>query len=121
MTIQWQSLASEAQLDGLIARSFEVPCLILKHSTRCNISAIAKYRLESDWDFEAEDMETWYLDVISNRPLSLKVAEKFSVHHESPQVLLIVKGECIYDASHLDISVGELREGLGAPELFGQH
>lgn len=121
MAIQWQTLVSEVQLNELVARSFEVPCLILKHSTRCNISAIAKYRLESDWDFATTDMETWYIDVIAQRPLSQKTAELFGVHHESPQVLLIVKGECVYDASHLDISVEELREGLSAPELFPQH
>jgi bacillithiol system protein YtxJ len=34
------------------------------------------------------------------------------VHHESPQVLLIVNGECIFDTSHLDISVSELQEAL---------
>ena len=120
MQIHWQTLASEAQLDELIAHSFETPCLILKHSTRCNISAIAKYRLESDWDFEPNEIETWYLDVIVSRPLSQKAAERFNVHHESPQVLLIVKGECVYDASHLDISVDELKEGLNAPEFFSR-
>ena len=72
------------------------------------------YRLEDDWDFEPEEMEAYFLDVLQFRPVSLKVAEALQVHHESPQVLLIVNGECIYDASHLDITLEELREGLSA-------
>jgi bacillithiol system protein YtxJ len=34
------------------------------------------------------------------------------VYHESPQILLITNGECVLDASHLDISVEEIREVL---------
>ena len=40
----------------------------------------------------------------------MPLPKRFSVHHESPQVLLIRNGECTYDASHLDISVAELHE-----------
>jgi bacillithiol system protein YtxJ len=89
-----------------------VPCLIFKHSTRCNISAMAKYRLEDDWAFEPGRVEAYYLDLLNHRALSGHIAERFSVHHESPQVLLIVDGACTYDASHLDITVEELREAL---------
>ena len=84
--------------------------LIFKHSTRCSISTMAKYRLEDDWNFEGKKLEPYYLDLINYRDLSKEVAEKFDVHHESPQVLLIKNGECTYDASHLDITVSELHE-----------
>jgi bacillithiol system protein YtxJ len=110
MNITWNMLDSEVGLEQLVDRSFEVPCLIFKHSTRCNISSIAKYRLEDDWSFD--NLETYYLDLIQHRSLSATIAERFSVHPESPQVLLIIKGECVYDASHLDISIAELREAL---------
>ena len=52
--------------------------------------------------------------LITYRPVSQYIADKFSVWHESPQVLLISKGECIYDASHLDITVAELAAELQA-------
>ena len=35
-------------------------------------------------------------------------AERFSVHHESPQVLLIRNGECVYVESHNGIDVDEI-------------
>ncbi|MFN0036575.1 MAG: bacillithiol system redox-active protein YtxJ [Saprospiraceae bacterium] len=114
MALHWLLLDSFEGIEQLKNRSHEVPCLIFKHSTRCEICSIAKYRLEDDWDFGAGKMEAYYLDVLNFRPVSLQVADTFQVHHESPQVLLIVDGECIYDASQLDITVEELREGLAA-------
>ncbi len=114
MTIDWLPLESVEDIERIKKRSHEVPCLILKHSTSCNISAIAKYRLEDDWEFKPDEMAAYYLDLLRFRQVSNKVAEMFQVHHESPQVLLLVDGECIYDASHLDITVEELQEGLSA-------
>lgn len=112
MKINWLELRSVQDVDNVITRSFTIPCLILKHSTTCQISAIAKYRLEDDWNFEEETLEPYYLDLLSFRSVSNYIAEAFSVHHESPQALLIYKGECIFDVSHLDISVAELKEAL---------
>lgn len=98
----------------MIERSHTVPCLILKHSTSCNISAIAKYRLDDDWDFDKDVLEPYYLDLLRFRPLSAFIAERFDVYHESPQMLLIVDGECVYDASHLDIRIEELKDAFAA-------
>ena len=112
--MNWKDLNAVAQVRDIIERSNAVPCVILKHSTRCSISAMAKYRLEDDWDFNDSDLEPYLLDLIAHRDVSGLLADEFQVHHESPQVLLIVGGECIYDASHLDITVDELKEALAA-------
>jgi len=112
--LHWIPLTSAAEVESLKQRSHHLPCLIFKHSTRCNISEIAKFRLEDDWDFSSQELEAYYLDLLRFRNVSEYVADEFSVHHESPQVLLIADGECVYDASHLDISVDELKEALSA-------
>ncbi|MCY7327403.1 MAG: bacillithiol system redox-active protein YtxJ [Saprospiraceae bacterium] len=112
MTLNWNPITSAAEVESIRERSLTVPCLILKHSTTCNISAIAKYRLDTDWDFEPDVLEPYYLDLLRFRPVSAYIAETFAVYHESPQVLLMVGGECVYDASHLDIRVEELKEAL---------
>lgn len=112
MNLSWNPIQTTAQVDEIVLRSFSVPCLIFKHSTRCNISTIAKLRLEDDWSFSEEELEPYYLDLLSFRPVSDYVAEIFSIHHESPQALLIYKGECVFDTAHLDISVPELKEAL---------
>lgn len=110
--MNWIPLHAAEQIDAIIERSKTVPCLIFKHSTRCNISAIAKYRLEDDWDFSEQALEPYYLDLLAFRPLSQLISEKFQVHHESPQILIISGGECTHDASHLDISVAEIKDVL---------
>lgn len=108
--MNWKQLSTIDQLDKIVERSKETPVLIFKHSTRCNISSMAKFRLEDDWDFPETQIEPYYLDLIAFRNISSEIANRFSVNHESPQVLLIRNGECTYDASHLDISVQELHE-----------
>lgn len=110
--LSWNLLASEAALDGATKLSYHQDVLLFKHSTTCSISLMAKMRLEDSWDFSDSDIMPYYLDLKSYRDLSARIAEFFSVHHESPQVLLIRNGACIYDASHFDISVDELKETL---------
>jgi bacillithiol system protein YtxJ len=71
---------------------------------------MAKMRLEQNWDFKADEVEVYYLDLLQYRSISNEIAERFGVYHESPQLLLIQNGSCVYDASHLDISVAELKD-----------
>ena len=109
MNINWRPLTSVHDIEAVIERSNTVPCLILKHSTRCPISSMAMRRLESSWDLTDENVETYYLDLIQYREVSNYIASEFGVRHESPQALLIKNGNCVHDASHLDISVSSVK------------
>ena len=73
---------------------------------------MALHRLESSWDFPASQIEPYFLDLLNYRFISNEISERFKVHHESPQILLIKNGECFHDASHLDISVDEIKSAL---------
>ncbi|WP_373511972.1 bacillithiol system redox-active protein YtxJ [Persicitalea sp.] len=116
--MNWHQLTQTSQLEEIKEESQRHPVLIFKHSTRCNISATAKARFERKWkDEEAGGLAPYYLDLISLRSLSSEVADTFSVAHESPQVLLISKGECVYDASHFDISFDEISQQAGSIEF----
>lgn len=101
-------LESEEALASVIDRSFREHVVIFKHSTRCSISSMALSRLEQG----GVDVPFFYLDIIRFRPVSNAIAEKLAVTHESPQLLLLHRGECVYEASHLEISSAELREQL---------
>lgn len=107
--MNWKTLENEAQLNELTEFSFKKPQAIFKHSTRCSISSMAKSRVGKSF---TESIDFHYFDLIANRSLSNLIAEKFDVHHESPQILLIKNGECIYDESHNGINVEELEEVL---------
>lgn len=116
MRLNWIPVTSILEVEQLKERSFQTPCLIFKHSERCNISAIARYRLEDDWCFEETELPAYFLDLFRYRSVSNYIADTFRVHHESPQVLMIADGECMFDASHLDITVSEIKEALpGVP------
>ena len=106
--MNWIPLQTETQLEELRNRSAERPQVIFKHSTRCSTSALVKSRLERGQ--QPWDVDFYYLDLISYRPISNKIAESFQVRHESPQVLIIRNGECIYDESHLGISMDDIME-----------
>jgi bacillithiol system protein YtxJ len=103
--MEWTQLETAAQIDAIKQQAGY--SLIFKHSTRCSISMMAKRRFELDWENLPDDMPLYFLDLIKHRDLSNKVAQDFSVYHESPQLLLIKDGECILDQSHGAISVDE--------------
>ena len=110
--MNWKTLTSEEELKAIIQRSFNNPQVIFKHSTRCSISSMAKNRLERS-DIPT-GVDFYYLDLLRFRGLSDKIAETFDVFHESPQVLLVRNGDCIYDESHSGISMDEIREHTAA-------
>lgn len=114
----WQSLTDPAQIDALRQESHTHPVLILKHSTRCSISSTVLSRLERQWKSdEVGTLQPYYLDLIAHRAVSNAVAEQFGIRHESPQVLIIQNGECVYDASHLAISFASIREWVNGFEV----
>lgn len=106
--MNWSLLNSEEQLAEIINKSHSKPQVIFKHSIRCSISSMVKSRLEKS---ETPDtIDFYYLDLINYRPLSNKIAKELNVYHESPQVLLLQKGECIYDESHMAIRMDDIVE-----------
>ena len=106
--MDWIQLTNEHQLEDLRKVSSQQPQLIFKHSTRCAVSTLAKNRLERSKI--PTNLHFHFLDLIKYRAISNKIEEQFGVSHESPQVLLIRNGVCIYDESHSGISMEEIEE-----------
>ena len=106
--MNWIELNSEEQLDTIKTLSNEKPQVIFKHSTRCSISGMVKTRLERST--QPSGIDFYYLDLIAYRSLSGKIAELFSVEHESPQIIMIKNEACIYDESHNGIQMDEIEE-----------
>ena len=106
--MNWQQLTDIKQLEQLKVQSFQAPVLFFKHSTRCSISTMALNRFEREWD--NEQVQPCFLDLLNYREISSQIAEKFEVEHQSPQVLLIKDGICVYNASHNLISASTINE-----------
>jgi bacillithiol system protein YtxJ len=107
--INWIALTDTAALDSIKEASFSTPQIIFKHSTTCSISNMAYNRLQRATTLPTS-ASFHYVDLLQYRAVSNAVAEVFNVHHESPQVLIIAKGECVYDESHYGITMDELIE-----------
>lgn len=110
--MNWIALSDLEQVDQIIRDSALKPQLIFKHSTRCSISSMVKDRLERQWKSQLDEFPIYYLDLIKFRSISNQLADKFGVIHESPQLLIIQNGECIFNCSHSDISVSAIETML---------
>ena len=104
--MNWNILQSEQELENIKKKSALKPQVIFKHSTRCSISSMTKARLERSK--ETAGLDFHFLDLIAHRKLSDKIAEDFNIEHESPQVLVIKNGQCVYDESHNGINMEDL-------------
>jgi bacillithiol system protein YtxJ len=104
--MHWIHLTDEEQLKQIISKSQIRPQVIFKHSTRCSISSVALQRLQKV--SQPSDIDFYFLDLLSYRGLSNKIAQEFNVPHESPQALVIRDGQCVYEESHMGISMNDI-------------
>jgi len=103
----WIPLTSIEELDAIKKKSNEKTQAIFKHSTRCGISSMVIRQLESEYDLDT-NADMYYLDLLNHRPISLAIAEKFGVEHQSPQLIVLKNEKVIYHNSHHSISAKEI-------------
>jgi bacillithiol system protein YtxJ len=95
----WEFL-SEAQWPALTGDSPEA-FLLYKHSPRCPVSTWAKRSLQSS---QPLPWPLWEVDVVVQRAFSQDLARVLDVHHESPQLILVVRGKAVANVSHDSVS-----------------
>ena len=107
--MDWINLNSVEQLTEIDEKSKNKVQVLFKHSTRCSVSTFAKRILTSEYSDEIKlKADVYYLDLIAFREVSNLIAAKYCVAHESPQILVIKDGKCIFNASHSDVSFKRL-------------
>ena len=106
--MNWLQVTDLHQLEQLKEASFQAPVLFFKHSTRCSISVMALNRFEREWN--NTNVNSYFLDLLNYREVSNQIATLFEVEHQSPQVLLIKDGACVYHASHNAIDAQAVNE-----------
>ncbi len=105
----WRTLTDLGQLNEIVNESTETPVVIFKHSTRCSISRMALRQFEQEFDLEGKVIP-YYLDLLEHRDISNEIANRFSVYHQSPQLIVIKDGKAIYDRSHESIEAKKLAD-----------
>jgi bacillithiol system protein YtxJ len=107
--MKWIKLNEPRQLDEIREQSTTKTILIFKHSTRCSVSRTALDRLERNWNTdEMQEVELYFLDLLSYRDISNQIAHQFDIEHESPQVMLIRNKAVVYNSAHFEIDYSSL-------------
>ncbi|MEM6644209.1 MAG: bacillithiol system redox-active protein YtxJ [Bacteroidota bacterium] len=107
--VDWSQLKTLSDLEELHSLSHQEPVLIFKHSTRCAISSMVLSKFQNAFE-PAKAPKVYLLDLIANREVSNAASERYGVIHESPQAILVFKGEAVYNASHTGILFNEIAE-----------
>lgn len=106
--MEFQSLERDEQVTTISeAKGFNI---IFKHNTTCPISRSVIRKLETEASVLPGDTPVYILDLLKYRDVSNAVAERFDVVHESPQLLLIKDGKCLYHESLYEISADKAAE-----------
>jgi bacillithiol system protein YtxJ len=98
--LPWIALSNLAQLDAILDKSKSKTQVVFKHSTRCGISRMVMNQFVEAYQLTENDLDLYYLDLLSYRDVSNEVGYKFQVLHESPQILVVKNGVVVSHASH---------------------
>lgn len=98
--LPWIALNDLNQLSLIEKKSATKTQVIFKHSTRCGISSMVMKQFVATYNFTENEMDLYYLDLLSYRDVSNEVGYKFQVMHQSPQLLVIRNGVVVAPASH---------------------
>jgi bacillithiol system protein YtxJ len=104
-----RTVDAAAQLDDVLALPL---ALLYKHSTRCGTSLRAMAVVER-FARSRRDIPVYGIDVTRQRAISLEVAERLDIEHQSPQVILLQYGQPAWHASHYHISDEKLTAAVG--------
>ena len=97
--------------DDLDAALREPAAVLLKHSTRCPISAAALEQIRQ-LQTRHPDVPVYLVDVNEQRDLSDEVAQRLGAPHNSPQAFVLAHGVPVWQASHYSIRAREIAEEL---------
>jgi len=100
--MDWRELTTKSEFDDILMQSLSQGSafVLFKHSTRCMVSKMALRSFEADFK---NDLPAYFIDLVQYRELSNHIASVTGVHHQSPQVITIKKGDVTYHASHYSI------------------
>ncbi len=109
LPVPWIQLTQMETLEEIAEDSHNQSIAILKHSTSCGISRMVLRQFEQNYGPDTDSVKFYFLDLLSYRDISNKIASRFNVPHQSPQLIVIKDGKSIYDASHSEIDVNKLK------------
>lgn len=102
--LPWIALNTIEQLDVIESTSKKKIQVIFKYSSRCGVSRMVLNQFVDAYELTEENLDLYFLDLISYRDVSNEVGYKFQVMHESPQLLVIKDGVVVAHSSHSGVN-----------------
>lgn len=81
--------------------------VLFKHSPTCPVSWMAQ-REVMQYRSAEPDVPVYLVSVRRRRDVSLHIAAQTGIQHESPQIIVLRRGEVIATASHDEITAGTI-------------
>ena len=108
-----KELTTIEEWEACLSASQTRPLFILKHSTRCPISAgthdaVVRFIAKAG----ATGPEFCMVKVVESRPISNAIADALGVEHKSPQLILLKDGQAVWSASHYGINAENIAEAI---------
>lgn len=97
------------ELDAAIAKSYEHPIVIFKHSATCPFSAKAQEQVANS----KHDLEIYGIVVQYAPELKAEIAEKTGVEHASPQAIVLKNGKPTWTGFRSEIKQLTLMQEVG--------
>ncbi|MBI5442957.1 MAG: bacillithiol system redox-active protein YtxJ, partial [Deltaproteobacteria bacterium] len=100
-----------------LVRACEEPwALVFKHATRCPVSTPAHHQV-AEFRRRNPAAADYVLYVVEQRPLSLALAGRTGVRHESPQAIVLAAGTVVWSGSHESVTADTIEALL--PQSVG--
>lgn len=97
-------LASDADVDAVLAASQIAPVIVFKHSQSCGVSLMVRDGLSG-----SELPGPVYEVVVQrHRDVSQRIAALFGVRHESPQAFVVAQGAVTWHSSHNGVTAARI-------------
>jgi bacillithiol system protein YtxJ len=100
-------------LNDFLASAQDEPVLLYKHSLTCGTSGWAMEEVRELLGPDGPGVRIGLVLVQAARDVSNDIARRFSVRHESPQLLLVHEGNLAWSASHYRVTAQAAAEALG--------
>lgn len=107
-------IADTKSFEEMADRSKERAVVIFKHSLTCPISAGAYEQMA---EFEGAVV---LIEVQRARELSTEIENRLGVAHESPQVIVLLQRQVVWNASHFEITAAAVAQAVSEAESTRQ-
>lgn len=109
--MEFLTLESDAKLEEI--SKAKDPQIIFIHNTTCSISKGVLRSFKDEPDALPAGVPFYVLDMLTYQNISDDIAKRFDVVHQSPQLLLVEEGKCLYTKALHDITPEDTADAIG--------